>query len=77
MRASARSYDSRKESGNRKRKGENGKGVNEERAERWSALKNWYAVGKENTPNLRNVANLFLRYLVQKLFFCYENLTWF
>ena len=29
--------------------------MNEERADRWSALKNWYAVGKEQTmiENLR------------------------
>jgi len=47
MRASARGDDRGKESGDRKRKGEDGKGVNEERADRWSALNIWYVVDKE------------------------------
>ena len=55
MRASTRGDDRGKESGDHKRKGEDSKGVNEERADRRSALKNWYAVGKEQTmiENLR------------------------
>jgi hypothetical protein len=40
MRASARDDDRGKEIGDRKRKGEDSKGVNEKRADRWSALKN-------------------------------------
>jgi len=46
MRASARGDDRGKESGDCKRKGEDRRGVNRERADQWSALKNWCAENK-------------------------------
>lgn len=70
MRASARGDDRGKENGNRKRKGEDSKGVNEERADRWSALNIWYVVDKERIlikqPSMAETAFISMFYFAER-----------